>query len=46
MRAVVDTNVVVSAALKDKFFPALALRVMAQRGRLPRVGFSHMLRKP
>lgn len=32
MRVVVDTNVFVSAALKDKSFPALALHVVAQRG--------------
>ena len=31
MRVVVDTNVFVSAALKDKSFPALALHVMAQQ---------------
>lgn len=30
MRVVVDTNVFVSAALKDKSFPALALHVVAQ----------------
>jgi uncharacterized protein len=34
MRVVVDTNVFVSAALKDKSFPALALHVIAQRGTL------------
>lgn len=34
MRVVVDTNVFVSAALKDKSFPALALYVVAQRGTL------------
>ena len=34
MRIVVDTNVFVSAALKDKSFPALALRVVEQRGTL------------
>lgn len=34
MRVVVDTNVFVSAALKDKSFPALALHVVAQRGTL------------
>ncbi len=32
MRVVVDTNVFVSAALKDKSLPALALHVVAQRG--------------
>ena len=32
MRVVVDTNVFISAALKDKSFPALALHVVAQRG--------------
>jgi hypothetical protein len=32
MRVVVDTNVFVSAALKDKSFPSLALHVVAQRG--------------
>ena len=32
MRVVVDTNVFVSAALKDKSFPALALHVVEQRG--------------
>src|SRR3954452_2395833 len=32
MRVDVDTNVFVSAALKDKSFPALALHVVAQRG--------------
>ena len=31
---VVDTNVFVSAALKDKSFPALALHIVAQRGTL------------
>ena len=34
MRVVVDTNVFVSAALKDKSFPALALHVVGQRGML------------
>ncbi|MGH7068401.1 MAG: putative toxin-antitoxin system toxin component, PIN family [Acetobacteraceae bacterium] len=34
MRVVVDTNVFVSAALKDKSFPALALRIVAERGTL------------
>lgn len=34
MRVVVDTNVFVSAALKDKSFPALVLRIVAQRGTL------------
>ncbi len=34
MRVVVDTNVFVSAALKDKSSPALALHVVAQRGTL------------
>jgi uncharacterized protein len=34
MRVVVDTNVFVSAALKDKSVPALALGVIAQRGML------------
>jgi putative PIN family toxin of toxin-antitoxin system len=34
MRVVVDTNVFVSAALKDKSFPALTLRVVEQRGTL------------
>ena len=34
MRIVVDTNVFVSAALKDKSFPALALRIVEQRGTL------------
>jgi len=34
MRVVVDTNVFVSAALKDKSFPALALHVVEQRGTL------------
>lgn len=32
MRVVVDTNVFISAALKDKSFPALALIVVEQRG--------------
>jgi predicted nucleic acid-binding protein len=30
MRVVVDTNVFVSAALKDKSFPALAVHLVAQ----------------
>jgi putative PIN family toxin of toxin-antitoxin system len=34
MRVVVDTNVFVSAALKDRSFPALALHVVSQRGTL------------
>jgi predicted nucleic acid-binding protein len=34
MRVVVDTNVFVSAALKDKSFPAVALHVVARRGTL------------
>ena len=34
MRVVVDTNVFVSAALKDKSFPALALHVVGERGTL------------
>jgi putative PIN family toxin of toxin-antitoxin system len=34
MRVVVDTNVFISAALKDKSFPALALTVIEQRGTL------------
>jgi predicted nucleic acid-binding protein len=34
MRVVVDTNVFISAALKDKSFPALALHVVEQRGTL------------
>src|SRR4051795_12645164 len=34
MRVVVDTNVFVSAALKDKSLPALALHIVAQRGML------------
>jgi uncharacterized protein len=34
MRVVVDTNVFISAALKDESFPALALRVVAERGTL------------
>jgi len=34
MRVVVDTNVFVSAALKDKSFPALVLHVVEQRGTL------------
>jgi predicted nucleic acid-binding protein len=34
MRVVVDTNVLVSAALKDKSHPALALRLITRRGRL------------
>jgi uncharacterized protein len=32
MRAVVDTNVFVSAALKDKSMPALAVHIVEQRG--------------
>lgn len=32
MRIVVDTNVFVSAALKDKSFPAIAVRLVEQRG--------------
>ena len=32
MRVVVDTNVFVSAALKDKSLPALAVRIIEQRG--------------
>ena len=32
MRAVVDTNVLVSAALKDKSLPAMAVRLVEQRG--------------
>jgi len=32
MRVVLDTNVFVSAALKDSSLPALAVRVAAQRG--------------
>jgi putative PIN family toxin of toxin-antitoxin system len=31
MRVIVDTNVFVSAALKDKSSPALALRIVSQR---------------
>jgi uncharacterized protein len=34
MRVVVDTNVFVSAALKDTSLPALALHLVAQRGTL------------
>ncbi len=34
MGVVVDTNVFVSAALKDKSFPALVLHIVAQRGTL------------
>jgi putative PIN family toxin of toxin-antitoxin system len=34
MRVVVDTNVFVSAALKDKSLPALALHLVRQRGTL------------
>lgn len=34
MRVVVDTNVFVSAALRDKSFPAMALHVVEQRGML------------
>jgi putative PIN family toxin of toxin-antitoxin system len=32
MRVVVDTNVFVSAALKDKSLPSIALRLAVQRG--------------
>lgn len=32
MRVVVDTNVFVSAALKDKSIPALAIHIIEQRG--------------
>jgi putative PIN family toxin of toxin-antitoxin system len=32
MRVVLDTNVFVSAALKDKSLPALAVHIVAQRG--------------
>jgi predicted nucleic acid-binding protein len=34
MRVVVDTNVFVSAALKDKSLPALAVHLVGQRGTL------------
>src|SRR5471030_1381693 len=34
MRVVIDTNVLVSAALKDKSLPAMALHLIEQRGRL------------
>ena len=34
MRVVVDTNVFVSAALKDNSTPALAVRIVAERGGL------------
>lgn len=34
MRVVVDTNVLVSAALKDVSIPALAVRLIAQRDSL------------
>jgi predicted nucleic acid-binding protein len=34
MRVVVDTNVLVSAALKDKSLPALTVHLVAQRGGL------------
>ena len=34
MRVVVDTNVLVSAALKDRSLPALAVHLVAQRGGL------------
>ena len=34
MRVVVDTNVFVSAALKDKSLPALAVHVIEQHGAL------------
>jgi uncharacterized protein len=36
MRVVVDTNVFVSAALKDKSLPALAVHVVEQRGTRPK----------
>ena len=36
MRLVIDTNVFVSAALKDASIPALAVRLAAERGRLLR----------
>jgi predicted nucleic acid-binding protein len=36
MRIVVDTNVFVSAALKDKSLPYLAVHLVAQRGTLLR----------
>lgn len=32
MRFVVDTDVLISAALKDRSFPALAVHLAAQRG--------------
>jgi len=32
MRVVIDTNVLVSAALKDKSLPAVAVRLVARRG--------------
>ena len=38
MRVVVDTNVFISAALKKQSFPALALRLVAQRGTLLKSG--------
>lgn len=34
MRVVIDTNVLISAALKDRSQPALAVRVAARRGTL------------
>jgi putative PIN family toxin of toxin-antitoxin system len=34
MRVVVDTNVFISAALKDRSMPAMAVQVVVQRGRL------------
>lgn len=34
MRVVLDTNVLISAALKDQSLPALAVRLVAQRGGL------------
>ena len=34
MRVVVDTNVLISAALKDSSVPALALRIVEQWGTL------------
>ena len=36
MRVVVDTNIFVSAILKDKSLPALAVHVVEQRGVLPK----------
>src|SRR5579864_9330965 len=38
MRVVVDTNVFVSAALKDKSLPALAVHLVAQRAGLLKSG--------